>query len=261
MLLQSFKPNTLALIKLRELLYTLGPQPNQYRYGDHQIIRQIEGLIQVGRLCLCRENAGGDQAEADSPVGPILRQLPALTRHFQFERKTLRLIDIIQWRNIRFDSQYEVVPSEQARKILIALAGERRNASTDSKTLLQAADFIPDTRRLNLEETGVLLLSYTPLNYSKDSETDSGPPSAKKSPSTPASPALRAPPKPTHWVEIKLSDTNNQPVSGAKYRIELPNKSIVEGVLDASGTAWLGNLPSGGNCKITFPDIDAQEWN
>jgi hypothetical protein len=63
----------------------------------------------------------------------------------------------------------------------------------------------------------------------------------------------------TSWIEIKLVDETGAPVPGEKYRIELPDGSVREGVLGPEGTAWQGNLDPG-TCKITFPDLDASEW-
>ena len=63
----------------------------------------------------------------------------------------------------------------------------------------------------------------------------------------------------TSWIEIKLVDETGAPVPGEKYRIELPDGSVREGVLGPEGTAWHGNLDPG-TCKITFPDMDASEW-
>lgn len=65
--------------------------------------------------------------------------------------------------------------------------------------------------------------------------------------------------KKTDWIEIKLVDQDGKPVPGERYRIELPDGSIRQGVLNSEGVAWEGNLDPG-TCKITFPGLDATEW-
>jgi len=61
------------------------------------------------------------------------------------------------------------------------------------------------------------------------------------------------------WIEIELLDAQNQPVSGEKYLIKLPDKSVVEGVLDAKGFARLNGIEAG-TCEVTFPELDGRSW-
>jgi hypothetical protein len=65
--------------------------------------------------------------------------------------------------------------------------------------------------------------------------------------------------KKTDWIEVKLVDREGKPVPGEKYRIELPDGTTREGVLNSEGVAWEGNLDPG-TCKITFPGLDGTEW-
>jgi len=67
------------------------------------------------------------------------------------------------------------------------------------------------------------------------------------------------PAKKTDWIEIELVDQEGNPVPGEKYRIELPDGTVREGVLNSKGVAWEGNLDPG-SCKVTFPDFDTNEW-
>lgn len=61
-----------------------------------------------------------------------------------------------------------------------------------------------------------------------------------------------------HWVAIALVDQDNQPVSGARYRVTLPDGAVREGRLDAGGSARLEDIHPG-NCKISFPDYDGDD--
>ncbi|CAN5185096.1 hypothetical protein BH09PSE6_BH09PSE6_31950 [soil metagenome] len=64
----------------------------------------------------------------------------------------------------------------------------------------------------------------------------------------------------THWVEIFLTDNDDQPVPGEAYRVELPNGDVRTGSLDRDGRAYIANIEQAGACKVTFPAIDANEW-
>jgi type VI secretion system secreted protein VgrG len=63
------------------------------------------------------------------------------------------------------------------------------------------------------------------------------------------------------WIEIKLVDEDGNPVPGERYRITLPDgKTLAQGVTDEKGEARVDGIDPG-NCKITFPNLDADVWN
>ncbi|APR80245.1 Hypothetical protein A7982_05592 [Minicystis rosea] len=59
------------------------------------------------------------------------------------------------------------------------------------------------------------------------------------------------------WIEIVLRDMTGNPVPWAPYRIKLTDGTIEEGLLDAEGRAYFGDLDPG-NCLVSFPDLDAE---
>ena len=61
------------------------------------------------------------------------------------------------------------------------------------------------------------------------------------------------------WIEIRLIDTDGLPVAGERYHLVLPDGSEQEGYLDGAGRAHVTGIKPG-NCKVSFPDIDASEW-
>jgi hypothetical protein len=61
------------------------------------------------------------------------------------------------------------------------------------------------------------------------------------------------------WVAIELLDTDSKPVPFKKYRIELPDESVREGLLDANGQAMIRGIDPG-TCKVSFPQFDAADW-
>jgi hypothetical protein len=80
-------------------------------------------------------------------------------------------------------------------------------------------------------------------------------------PVAPEKPADKPPPKEedTTWIGIQLSDDSGAPVAFKRYRIELPDGSKREGMLDEKGMARFDGIDPG-NCEVTFPDFDASDW-
>jgi hypothetical protein len=61
------------------------------------------------------------------------------------------------------------------------------------------------------------------------------------------------------WIEIELVDENDEPVSGERYRITLPDGRVDEGTLDGNGFARVDGIDPG-TCQITFPNLDKDAW-
>ena len=61
----------------------------------------------------------------------------------------------------------------------------------------------------------------------------------------------------TSWIEIKLIDEESSPIMGEKYRIVLPDGSIMEGQLDSDGKARIERI-NPGTCKVSFPELNAR---
>lgn len=70
--------------------------------------------------------------------------------------------------------------------------------------------------------------------------------------------AEKAPEQAT-WVAFRMTDTAGDPVKGMKYKLELPDGSTHEGMLDGNGMARVESSKAG-TCKIAFPDLDAGDW-
>jgi len=61
------------------------------------------------------------------------------------------------------------------------------------------------------------------------------------------------------WIEIELKDKNIGPLAGESYEVELPDGTLVRGVLDEKGGARIVNIPTG-TCKVRFPEYDRDTW-
>ncbi|WP_437329612.1 hypothetical protein [Sorangium sp. So ce381] len=63
------------------------------------------------------------------------------------------------------------------------------------------------------------------------------------------------------WIAIQLMDDGAppKPVPFMKYRIELPDQSVREGLLDQNGQALLQGIDPG-TCKVSFPQLHGDDW-
>ena len=65
----------------------------------------------------------------------------------------------------------------------------------------------------------------------------------------------------TFAVELQLVDQDDAPVSGAEYRLRLPDGSVRIGTLDERGFAREDGLHSADPCEVSFPQFDGQSWS
>lgn len=66
--------------------------------------------------------------------------------------------------------------------------------------------------------------------------------------------------KEKHFIEfIAKEKGTGKPIPGERYRVQLPNGALREGVTDANGRIRIENIPQG-QCKLMFPNMDADTW-
>jgi hypothetical protein len=58
---------------------------------------------------------------------------------------------------------------------------------------------------------------------------------------------------------VSVEDASGKPLANVRFRAELPDGTVTEGVTDASGHASIPS-PKEGEVKITFPDVDDDSW-
>jgi hypothetical protein len=61
------------------------------------------------------------------------------------------------------------------------------------------------------------------------------------------------------WIGIELVNAEGSPLGKQRYLLELPDGTIIDGVLNANGQAFVDNIKPG-SCKISFPNLDANDW-
>ncbi len=82
------------------------------------------------------------------------------------------------------------------------------------------------------------------------------------SPAASQSSGTQAPSRPQiqkTWIEIELLDPKGKPVPSERYRIQAPDGTFHNGTLDSNGRARLTDIDRG-ECVVSFPDIDGNEW-
>ena len=72
-------------------------------------------------------------------------------------------------------------------------------------------------------------------------------------------PPERSPEPELTFIAIQLVDETGKPVPRLRYRVETPDGRSREGTLNARGEAREDGLPPG-QCRVTFPDLDAKDW-
>ncbi len=60
-------------------------------------------------------------------------------------------------------------------------------------------------------------------------------------------------------MAFKLVDEGGKPVVGEKYRLQLPDGSTKEGMTDMNGEVTVRDVAPG-TCKISFPNLNDEEW-
>ena len=65
---------------------------------------------------------------------------------------------------------------------------------------------------------------------------------------------------PATWVAFRMVDSLGDPARGVKYEVTLPDGSTQQDTLDDNGLAKVPS-PQSGSCKISFPDLDAGDWD
>ncbi|MEJ2691656.1 MAG: type VI secretion system tip protein VgrG [Candidatus Thiodiazotropha sp.] len=62
------------------------------------------------------------------------------------------------------------------------------------------------------------------------------------------------------WIEIELKDEEDNPLSGEKFKITLPDGRAKTGTLDQNGFARVQGVDPG-TCEVTFPNLDKDAWD
>ena len=61
------------------------------------------------------------------------------------------------------------------------------------------------------------------------------------------------------FLEFSVADEEGKPLAGHRYRLELPDESVAEGIVGMDGKVRIDGVEKG-SCKISFPELDKSSW-
>ena len=65
---------------------------------------------------------------------------------------------------------------------------------------------------------------------------------------------------PQHWIEIRLLDSDGDPVPFEEYLVTFTDGSDARGYLDQDGWARLAPVQEPGMCRVSFPRLESRIW-
>lgn len=72
-------------------------------------------------------------------------------------------------------------------------------------------------------------------------------------------PVPLTPPEPSeHWIEVVLLDSGEQPIGNERFELVLPDGKVQSGRTDDDGLLRVDPIFKAGNCRLYFPDLQAQ---
>ncbi|MBK8754413.1 MAG: hypothetical protein IPL99_23435 [Candidatus Competibacteraceae bacterium] len=240
--LQSFKTDPLAMADLQRIVHQHGEVQGLFRLDDESIIKQVARMIAIGRVRVCGQIHGRENAAATgSPVNQqrvaeerVIRALRMMAGNFLFEGRKFQIIRASQWLKEYSDEQYEIIPHDEARRLLEKMAAAPTLSQAEKTALQEAVALIPDLRRHRGLHSGLLLLRTIPMHHiSVRSEESAVTPSqlselAKKH-------VRRLAREENHWVQYNVVDRVGKPIGGIPYRFQSPDGEEEKGQLADSG--------------------------
>jgi len=222
------------------------------RLPDHEVLAHLADLIATGGLRVWRHGAAGEAEPSRSgAAAPIVRRLHVTAREFVFEGERLRIIRAAQWPTMRprHDRRYHALFRDDAQARLKKLAKWSMVSPDESLALAEAVALVAEPRHAPISD-GILLIRIV--------VRPSVPARQREAAVTPSQLAREAAQQLT-WIQIELVDAAGRPIPNEPYKVELPDGGIRQGALDAAGRAYIGEIKPG-QCRVSFPDIDANEW-
>lgn len=221
-------------------------------FSDLDIVARVADLIGSGAVRVWRPGAGSETARSGSgAAAALVRRLRVTAREFVHEGERLRIIRATQWPTLRqrHDRWYQALRRDVAQARLRKLAEWEAVAPDEQLALKEGVPLVTEPRHAPIAD-GIVLVQIV---------VRPSVPTRQREPAvTPSQLAREVTPRLT-WIQIELVDSAGKPVPDQRYRVELPDGGIREGKLDPAGRAYIGEIKPG-QCRVSFPDIDAREW-
>jgi hypothetical protein len=251
--LQDFKGNPTAMGQLRLLAGSLEFGQDICRMDDDAVLAQVRnsierrGLRRCGKLLSAAEKPLSARDQTQLAAERVMRVLEVSNRPRAVDGQLFRIARAGQWRSLRDDGGYQIVPIAEARRVIAQLAAAPAATPAEKDAWTKADGLLSEQGRGRLD-SGLLLLRVVPKRSFQSPSSE-----------PPITPSQLARLVEKHWVAIELVDEDGNGVEGVRYSITAPDNQEYTGVTDASGFARVDNIPPG-QCKISFPDLDQDAY-
>jgi hypothetical protein len=214
--------------------------------NDQALLSLLRGKVRTGELALIR---GGDADDGDGSdrfleQRQLVREIEAKAqRGLGYVGRQYKLVVGVSLRRLGDRDNYEVVTRGDAAQVLRGLAVQS-GAGDLSQLFARAAELLAQDWRSLQSPDGLVLLRRiaAPTMYR---QADVGPA---------LTPAQIKKLDENDWIEIEVVDQDDEPYLG-HYRLELADKSVLEGELDEQGFVGVYEIKSG-NCTLLIGDVN-----
>jgi hypothetical protein len=249
--LQDLKLSAWGMSELRAAALTERLGRDLSQLNDDEVIALVRHFIERRGLRECGKSEATSAAQTHNPAQraseAVIRVLEAGTRPHTVGGTMYRIIRAEQWRKLRDDGGFQIVPIPEARQAITQLAAAPGISQPEKKAWESAVDFLPQ-HSSGRYESGLLLLRIAPRRNFKSPTAEAA-----------ITPSQLAKMVQKHWVAIELVDEDGNGVEGIAYSIITPDNQQYTGMTDANGLARIDNIPAG-QCKISFPELDKDAY-
>jgi hypothetical protein len=249
--LQDLKLGAWAMSELRAAAQTEGLGRDLSRLNDDDVIALVRNLVERRGLRRCGRSNGAPDAQMRNPAQraseSVIRILEMGNRPHTIAGTTYRIVRAEQWRKLRDEGGFQIVPIAEARQVMAQLAAAPTTPPPQRVAWEKAVEFLPQHGG-GRYESGLLLLRIVPRRNFKSPTAEAA-----------ITPSQLAKMVQKHWVAIELVDEDGNGVEGISYSIITPDNLEYTGMTDANGLARIDNIPAG-QCKISFPELDKDAY-
>jgi hypothetical protein len=249
--LQDLKLGAWAMSELRAAAQTEGLGRDLSRLNDDDVIALVRNLLERRGLRRCGKSNSPPDAQTHNPVQraseAVIRILEVGNRPHTVGGTMYRIVRAEQWRKLRDDGGFQIVPVAEARQVMAQLAAAPSTPQPQRAAWEKAVEFLPQHSG-GRYESGLLLLRIVPRRNFKSPTAEAA-----------ITPSQLAKMVQKHWVAIELVDEDGNGVEGIAYSIITPDNLEYTGMTDANGLARIDNIPAG-QCKISFPELDKDAY-
>lgn len=249
------------LTDLRLVLNRSDPGTIVWRMTDNDVIRRLAMLLLSGNLRIGRSDGAigspvqrSSAVQGDGVVQGVIDRIHGANTDLIFDASRLRVVRAELWTTVRtqMDRRFEVVDRDTAARLLKRMASSLAFSIDRKRAVEEAVPLLGDLTSDQGLKT--LFVVRNVVQSAVAQKTASGPVF------TPTQLRGSQQKDQVYWVEIELIDVSDRPVANEAYTLQLPDGEVRRGKLDVQGRAHVGDIKSPGQCKVCFPDIDANEW-